>query len=243
MKKLIQILTVLMFSVLCVHAQAGSGQKFTAQNFINGIDSPAAGGQGQGKSGALLITNSATASVFFGQTNVVYYVQGQPFGVNYGTNNTLVTNALINPYAWAVSTNTFYVQYVSGGTANTNQQQPWGPAIVDAMLYSDNDGSVPVPSIEATITGDSATSTNSTNTFVFCRAINIGGFIYPATNSQTFSFSVTANGTNPVTVITNLPAYFCQGASRIRLFSIQCGTNTASTNTYVNSLALTGFTP
>ena len=260
MKKTLKITLALLATIgLTVAADAGT---FKFDQFINGY-SPLTGLPGNvGKSVALLITNGLTASgttITNGQSNVVYYIQGAPYGYTYGTNGqiTLVTNRLINPAAWDLSGGTaFWSQWMSyypyTNSAGTNQLPP---AIVDVPIRSDLNLDPAQVVFSVTFTQDNVASSNSI-TFKLSKIVDE---LYPSTTADgQFSLaftpvgvynSTTAIPTNAYTITTNLPTWFTQGARAIRLQSIVTATNggggasIGSTNIYINSCGIGQYVP
>ena len=191
----------------------------------------------------VVITNNSTVS--FGATNIWYADAG----------NTNLEASL---------TNTYYLAYFNNGSQYwsnsilTNASIPaWNAAWKDVPTWSDRNGNIPSSvSIQVSIGGDDANATNLV-TFIFAKVANGGAnmgqsssprgqFNPPLNQAETVAanrlqFTMNGNGATPVTLITNLTSTFFGGAGSIRLISVQ--TSNSYTNTYLNSVAIAGFSP
>lgn len=239
MKKIIQTLTAGLLLLSCaLQSHAGN---FKFQSFITGYE-PAVNQtmNTAGRSAGILFpwatTNTITTS------NVTYYTQAAAFGYTYGTNVTLVTNVLINPALWALTTtNVFYIQNTSL-LVNTNS----GNAILtpaatrDVDVFDNRNGDPASTSLLIALCGDNAAATN-TITFVFGHSAN--GIDYGTGSADKISITMTANGTNQVIVSTNVVASFVQGQAKLRLLSYSALASAGSTNIYLNALGFSGFIP
>ena len=185
------------------------------------------------------------------------------------TSLTLANNGFIDPLLWLVQTNvvtqtnggistntpgsvtnTVYVQLVTGST-NANGVPIVAP-LSDIPLYADLNGQVTTNlnlilrlNLDSTNQAGAGTNTNPTITFDFAR-VNSKYNIVDTNNL--FSVSLQANGTNSVSLMTNLSALINTGCDNLRFWDLRCptnlaGTNFAGTNIYVQVAAVEGFAP
>lgn len=82
---------------------------------------------------------------------------------------------------------------------------------------------------------------NSAVTFVF--APKPDGVNASTTAADLFSVAVTAAGTTPVTLMTNLPSYRWVGVKSVELLRIQNADTDNTANVWVTSCSLNGFVP
>lgn len=149
-----------------------------------------------------------------------------------------------NLYCTALTTNVYGVtnQYSVKGTLRTN-----ATGIADVSLWGNRDGSAPIANLNISLCGTNAAATNII-TFVLQTIANDRFKLSPSTNllattgaQNRFTVAVTANGTTPVVVSTNVPASFMQGAQYVRLSSF--GSSNAGTNVFINDVSLNGYAP
>ena len=168
-------------------------------------------------------------------TDISGYLQFNASSTNsYGSTNVWVMRG----YNWYSGLN--YTNPYSGVVYNTNSIVPVfvtnTAAIGDVDLWANRDGTTPVANISATIAGQTSAFTN-TVTLNFA-LINGGGYVVTTGTGSGLTFSMTGNGTNIVTVQTNLlVSATVQGARRIRLnnlASTNAGTNGWLVNCWVN---------
>ena len=175
----------------------------------------------QGLSGYLQIQKQTTNSY---NSSTVAYVKGGFLGYS-GMNWT-------NPFSGVVYTGT------------TNGALPIfvtnSAAFQDVDLWANRDGTALVGNISATIQGYASIFTNVVS-FNFA-TVNGGGQVTTTGAGSLLTFDVTGNGTNVLTVQTNLlVSASIQGARRLRLLSVY--SNNAGTNGQVVNVWLNGAKP
>jgi hypothetical protein len=248
---------------------AASAGQYTYQSFINGLETKAPPGQVGGKSVTMLVSGGTISSVSqtngFTNTpsgsNIFYYVQAQPYAYTFGTNYTLVTNALLNPIAWNASGfagisngqgsgQVYYIQHQSfspitiTNSASTNTFYD-GPALVDVKSFNDASSNPGSATIFMAAHGTNSAATNTVKA-TFAKLIQDTPDTLAA---DEVTLTVTLNGTNEVTATTNLYAAYGNttpwliGVPVIHVVSVVSGTNSSPTDIYVDSLGLSGFIP
>ena len=179
------------------------------------------------------------------------------------TSLTLANNGYIDPLAWlaqtavvtqtngGISTNTgpssttnaVYVQKVAGST-NANGAAV-APPLVDVPLFADANGNINTnATLLIRLNGDQAGATNVI-TLSFAR-INSKYNIVDTNNL--LSFTMTPNGTNQISLVTNLTGLYNTGCDKLRFWSFGSSTNGANstfsgTNVFVQVMALQGWVP
>lgn len=109
-------------------------------------------------------------------------------------------------------------------------------ALTDVSLFANRDGSTPSTAINAIFKGVDA---RSTNTLIF-KLVTVSHGAAETEAINKWQFAISANGTSLVNIRTNLPAGFLQGASQLRLASIE---SADGSNVVLNYFALKGFKP
>lgn len=140
------------------------------------------------------------------------------------------------------STNTFGTtnQYMVNGVWKTN-----ATGFVLVSGFANRDGTPPNANISISLCGTNSTATNLV-TFEFRRVANSRSGVTSGGANDTFSFNVTATGTTPVVMSTNVPTTFLQGIKQVELYQIR-STVTPQTNitatVFVNDISLNGYPP
>jgi len=112
-----------------------------------------------------------------------------------------------------------------------------GPGVASALQpYQATDVNILI-----SIVGTNAAA-NSAVTFVFDPLYD-GTNVSTATAAEPFVVAVTANGTTPVVIATNVPTYRWPGVARIRLSAIANGDTDASSNIFVKKCHLNYWVP
>jgi hypothetical protein len=208
----------------CLSVQA---QNYAYNSFINGYN--------------LLNAVSAantTNNIYFGQTNIA-----MAFGQNNYTYNGTYPVSANNAY---IATNTvFGTMAAFGWQTNTT-------VIRNAAVFPDGNGNINTgESIFVNINGVNNAVTNE-YAFVFSAVAaipvpagsgTITNYVAATSAQNKFTLLLTANGTNPVNVFTNLPAGLEDGSSAIQLSSVGMVTTNSigyATNYYVTTTLTNG---
>lgn len=220
MKKFLFIIALCAAGVITASAQLSSPTFYSA-SFLAGNQS-------------IYLTNATTT--LYGAANVGY-TNAQGTAVFSNTN--------------LYTTNGFGGKVATGGTF-TNSNVFFGNAWNDVPSFSDRNGNNASASISVTITGGENNYSTNLVGFLF-EALTVAnsspnglfqGSLPVTAPSQGFSFVVSpaTNGV-AVTVSTNLPASFIQGAAGIRLVAVTNTTAAAAEFKYINSITLNGYRP
>lgn len=290
MKKLI-LSGLLLFAAVSGYSQGAQPTKHLFESFIQGWQPQPAGNAdilGAQSVAVLLTTNNGTGLItqtstnilidvtgtgagntltgftnLYGQAGVSWFVQGQPYGVTYGTNAALVgyygTNvangpgAWITPYIgpgmWAANLsagvaptnqygfNVFY-QMLSAGVTNTlgNNTLP-SSAFADCKNICDASGDYQPATISMSACTDKTTGTNVVIA-TFQKTYN--GLAW---DTNTITLQLYCNGTNETMNTTNLTTTQMVGVQKWRLLSVSCGTNNAADMVFLTSCGLSGYGP
>lgn len=135
--------------------------------------------------------------------------------------------------------------YGAGGTTNVTAQTVTNTAALRQLpLWAKSDGSVCEGNVFASIVGTNAAFTN----IITFRAYAVPrgpGYSKTTTAADSFSFTLTGNGTTPVSIKTNLTSGVFQGCGAIQV-EVEYPTQGAGTNAstcFVKTLSLNGFQP
>jgi hypothetical protein len=208
--------------------------------------------------GAYLVGGGGWTNLY-GQVGTCFFTQGQPFGVNYGTNIASVgyygtnvnggSGAWLTPYIGPVpwqaangATNqygysVFYTMWSAGATNTLGNNTIPSSAFADCDNFSDNNGNPASATISAVIDADSASATNLVTLLFGC---TYDGVYF---NTNAVSLTATCVGTNTVLSSTNLTSSQMTGVKRWRLQSVVCGTNGVADQVFLVSCGLSGFKP
>jgi hypothetical protein len=195
----------------------------------------------------------------YGQAGTAWFVQGQPFGVNYGTNIASVgyygTNVNGGPGAWLTpyigppvwqagggatnqwGYNVFYTLWSAGATNTLGNNTVPASAFADCDAFSDLNGNPSAATISAVVTSD---ATGGTNLVTLQFGATYDGLYW---NTNQVTLTATVNGTNSVLASTNLTVAQTTGVKKWRLESVVCGTNGVADQVFLNSCGVSGYHP
>lgn len=192
------------------------------------------------------------------------FVGYPPSGTVIGGGSAFTTNAIspifVNPFLYSLyGTNSYYAQWLAGQT-NANGSSIISPVLLGGCkVFADANGDITSNvAVTITATADGTKATNNLNiTFVRVTPLPPSWLLTPNANgggtpnydtNNPWTVSVALNGTNQVTIITNVPAYMMQGASAIVPWHFDSQTNLGvgtynGTNIYINQLSMSGQVP
>jgi hypothetical protein len=160
---------------------------------------------------SVTLTNASTNS--FGGANIIYASREALTNVMSGTSN-----------------------YQSGTLWLTNAYNyVYGNAWADVDLAAISAGVTPNQAVTVTLRGAFTTTTNT----ITMGYVKVGDGVYPSTTAQDkFAFTFSANGTNLVTITTNLPTGLTQGTKKLRWDYTYVTSATTATNVNIISHGL-----
>lgn len=220
MKKLISTLFVLGI------AGAAYGQNWTYQSFLN--------------EASLTVTNTIQATNLAGigatTTNVVGLIWTNQAGTRVIAAAGDTHNPFVDCQIWPNSQGSWPA--ISYTPMYTNSPATWqdSPFSIYLKLIGQSGANSTVTFVAYPIVQDtSGPATSSAGPAGVTKEINA--------TATSWTFSVTANTTTPVTLLTNAPTYLWRGASGIRINRVVNGDTDATSNVTIQDLALVGFRP